>query len=94
MATIIGISGVSGSGKTTLTQALSNLLEATAIYWDEYYEISDSPEDYVAWYKAGKPDGLAAWKYPRLAATLGGRGTLRLISMKTICFHTINNENC
>lgn len=68
MSKIIGISGISGSGKTTLTQALVHRLNATAIFWDEYDEISESPDDYAAWYEAGKPEGLAAWKYPQLAA--------------------------
>lgn len=50
---IIGISGVSGSGKTTLTKKLSEELNATSLYWDEFDEISRSPDDYVEWYKAG-----------------------------------------
>lgn len=68
--TIIGISGIAGSGKSTLAKALVNKLEATLIAWDDYDGISVSPSDYVVWYESGQPEGLMAWKYPKLAETL------------------------
>ncbi len=50
---IIGISGVSGSGKTTLAKKLSEILNSTCLYWDDFDEISQSPDNYVEWYNAG-----------------------------------------
>lgn len=66
--TIIGISGISGAGKTTVTQALSKILPATTVFWDDFDEISTSPEDYVAWHASGQ--GNEVWDYPALATTL------------------------
>ncbi|MBM3632348.1 MAG: uridine kinase [Alphaproteobacteria bacterium] len=65
---IIGISGISGAGKTTVTQALSKVLNATAVFWDDFDEISTSPDDYVAWHNSGQ--GYETWDYPTLATTL------------------------
>lgn len=67
---IVAISGCSGSGKTTLAKELANTLKATLISWDDYDSISVSPKDYVKWHESGRPDGLAAWKYPHLATDL------------------------
>jgi uridine kinase len=65
---IIGISGVSGSGKTTLAKKLQQILHVTAIFWDDYDEISESPHDYVEWFKKSKD--YQAWRYDALANTL------------------------
>ncbi len=51
---IIGITGMSGSGKTTLVKALSDSINATAVYWDDFDAISKAPEDLVDWYHRGK----------------------------------------
>jgi uridine kinase len=67
---VVGISGISGSGKTVLTKLLAYQLNATAIYWDDFDEISRFPEDYVAWYDSGSPGGANAWDYPLLADTI------------------------
>lgn len=66
--TIIGISGISGAGKTTVAHALSKVLNATAVFWDDFDKISTSPDDYVAWHATGQ--GNDAWDYPALATTL------------------------
>lgn len=68
MTTIIGISGNSGAGKTTVTKQLSEKLRATAVFWDEYDDISSGPDDYVAWYENAQD--YRAWKYDDLANTL------------------------
>lgn len=68
MVTIIGISGISGAGTTTTTKALAKLSKSTALYWDDFDEISQGPDDYVEWlYKSGD---YADWQYPSLAQTL------------------------
>lgn len=67
-AIIIGISGISGAGKTTLTRELSKSLKTTALFWDDFDEISASPSDYVAWYASGQ--GREVWDYPALAHVL------------------------
>ena len=68
MPKIIGISGIGGSGKSTLTKALSKKLNATALYWDDFDEISESPSDYVKWYETSK--NYNDWKYDALADVL------------------------
>jgi uridine kinase/GNAT superfamily N-acetyltransferase len=65
---IIGFSGITGSGKTTLVKALSKKLEATAIHWDDFDDISKSPEDYVKWYHGSRD--YSEWEYPELAKVL------------------------
>ncbi|KAB8031028.1 AAA family ATPase [Fluviispira multicolorata] len=65
---VIGISGVSGSGKTTLTQKLSEGLNATKLFWDEFDEVSNSPDDYVEWYNSGR--NYDAFDYISLSQTL------------------------
>ena len=67
---VVGISGISGSGKTALTKLLAYNLNATAIFWDDFDDISKSPDDYVAWHESGRPGGAKAWEYPLLADTI------------------------
>ncbi len=67
---VVGISGISGSGKTALTKLLAYKLNATAIFWDDFDDVSTSPDDYVAWYESGSPGGANAWGYPLLADTI------------------------
>lgn len=68
MVQIIGISGISGAGTTTTTKALAQLFHATALYWDDFDDISQGPDDYVEWFhKSGDYDD---WKYPNLETTL------------------------
>lgn len=65
---IIGISGISGAGKTSLIKKLAESLQATTIFWDDYDEISEAPQDYVEWYHSSKD--YSKWIYPQLAASL------------------------
>lgn len=65
---VIAISGISGAGKSTLTSKLANTLKATALFWDEYDDISTGPEDYVKWYETSK--NYDDWVYDDLANTL------------------------
>lgn len=51
---VIGISGISGSGKTTLTKELALKLNTTSLYWDEFDDISKSPDDMASWQNQGK----------------------------------------
>jgi uridine kinase len=65
---VIGISGVSGAGKTTLTKYLSEKLNATSLFWDDFDEVSTSPDNYVEWfYRGGLYD---EFDYNKLAYTL------------------------
>jgi uridine kinase len=68
MAKILGISGISGAGTTTTTKALSHRLDVTALYWNDFDDISFGPEDYVEWYRTS--GDYADWKYPALENTL------------------------
>lgn len=65
---IIGVSGISGSGKSTLVKALSQQLQATSLFWDDFDEISIAPEDYVAWF--GRKGGYNEFNYQALAETI------------------------
>ena len=51
---IIGISGKTGAGKSTLSKLLANELPATLISWDDYDDISEEPNDFIAWYHHGQ----------------------------------------
>lgn len=68
MTKIIGISGVTGAGKTTLARALAKELNATLISWDDFDDISTSPDDYVDWYYRGQ--NYKEWDYAALAMVL------------------------
>lgn len=68
MVKVIGIAGISGAGKTTLVKKLAATLETTALFWDDFDSISQSPEDYVEWYKSSK--NYDDWKYDALVETL------------------------
>jgi uridine kinase/catechol 2,3-dioxygenase-like lactoylglutathione lyase family enzyme len=68
MAHIIGISGVSGAGKTVLTHALGQKLQSTVLHWDDFDDVSKSPEDYVDWYKRGQ--NYKEWDYKALSDVL------------------------
>ncbi len=65
---IIGISGISGAGKSTLIKRLAETLQATTIFWDDYDEISQAPEDYVEWFYSSKD--YNDWIYPKLVDSL------------------------
>lgn len=68
MSIIIGISGISGAGTTTITKALGAELSSTCLFWDDFDDISESPNDFVEWFNT---DGnYAAWKYPALEDVL------------------------
>jgi len=43
-------------------------MNATALCWDDFDDISSGPEDYVEWYH--KSGDYADWKYPALEHTL------------------------
>lgn len=51
---IIGISGKTGAGKSTPSKLLANELKATLISWDDYDDISEEPDDFIAWYNDGR----------------------------------------
>lgn len=67
---VVAISGIAGSGKTTIAKALAQKWNATAIYWDDFDELSSSPDDYVEWFESGCKEGGDAWRYPLLADVL------------------------
>lgn len=68
MNVIIGISGISGSGKSTLTKALSEHINASSLYWDDFDAISQSPNDYIDWFERG--EDYTEFSYEALAQSL------------------------
>lgn len=68
MVKIVGISGVGGAGKSVLTNALGNRLNATTLFWDDFDEISQDPNDYIEWYNTNRD--YSEWKYDALAEVL------------------------
>lgn len=75
MPIVIGISGISGAGTTTIAVALEKVFKATVVFWDDFDEISQGPDDYVKWFH--ESGNYADWHYPALEKTLqelrGGR---------------------
>lgn len=65
---IIGVSGISGAGKSSLIRRLADTLQSTTIFWDDYDEISQAPQDYVEWFYSSK--NYNKWVYPELVAAL------------------------
>jgi uridine kinase len=65
---VIGISGIAGAGKSTLVKHLSKILDATTLFFDDFDEISQGPEDYVKWYESSR--NYDDWVYDDLVATL------------------------
>lgn len=65
---VVGISGIAGAGKSTLIKQLCATLNTTALFWDDFDEISKAPKDYVKWYKTSRD--YNDWVYDDLAATL------------------------
>jgi uridine kinase len=51
---IIGISCKTGAGKSTIYKLLANELKATLISWDDYDDISQEPDDFIAWSHHGQ----------------------------------------
>ena len=68
MNTIVGISGMSGAGKTTLVTALSKKLKSAKLHWDDFDEVSISPNDYLNWYQKGQD--YDAFNYQEMATAL------------------------
>jgi uridine kinase len=68
MPKIIGLCGCSGSGKTTLVNQLGSTLDGTTLFWDDFDDISQAPDDYLAWYESGQD--YSAWHYDDLAQVL------------------------
>ncbi|HEX2549594.1 MAG TPA: AAA family ATPase [Gammaproteobacteria bacterium] len=68
MVKIIGITGIGGAGKSVLTNALAKALSATTLFWDNFDEISQDPEDYIKWYNTSRD--YSEWKYDALAEVL------------------------
>lgn len=86
---IIGISGKTGAGKTTLAHALASVLNASMVCWDDFDDISQSPDDYIDWYKRG--ENYSEWNYPALADTLQALKSKKPIIhpvLKTILYPT------
>lgn len=83
---IIGISGISGAGKSTLTKALASQLDASSLYWDDFDDISQSPNDYVDWFNRGK--NYTEFNYSDLAKSLcdlkQGKSIMHPVTRKTI----------
>lgn len=65
---IIGVSGISGAGKSSLIKKLAETLQGTSIFWDDYDDISQGPQDYVEWFYSSKDHN--DWIYPKLVDTL------------------------
>ncbi|OGT38615.1 MAG: hypothetical protein A3F11_00730 [Gammaproteobacteria bacterium RIFCSPHIGHO2_12_FULL_37_14] len=68
MVKIIGISGIGGAGKSVLTNALGEALDATMLFWDNFYEISQDPKNYIEWYSTTR--NYSEWKYDALVEVL------------------------
>ncbi|MBX9704030.1 MAG: AAA family ATPase, partial [Silvanigrellaceae bacterium] len=81
---IIGIMGISGAGKTTVTKKLAESLHSTVVFWDEFDDISTSPEDLIEWYKNSKD--YTAWNYQGLA------DTLNTLKQGNRAIHPVNHE--
>ncbi len=82
MAKIIGISGISGAGTTTITKALGKFYNASTIFWDDFDDISESPDDYVLWFNTSK--NYADWRYPALEKSLSALRNGRSIEHPTL----------
>jgi uridine kinase len=65
---VIGISGIAGAGKSTLVRKLEQTLHATTLFWDEYDDISQVPQDYVKWFQSSR--NYDDWVYTELENTL------------------------
>jgi uridine kinase len=65
---IIGISGISRAGKSSLINRLAKPLQATTIFWDDYDEISQAPQNYVEWFNSSK--NYDDWAYSALVTDL------------------------
>lgn len=68
MSIIIGFSGIPGAGKTALVKALSKKLTMLSLYWDDFDDVSMSPDDYFDWHNQGKD--YTAFNYSELANAL------------------------
>jgi uridine kinase len=65
---IIAVSAVSGGGKTTLVKSTADLLEGTALFFDDYASVSEYPPDIKKWVKDGAD--VNEWKTPAFAQDL------------------------
>lgn len=65
---IIAVSAVSGGGKTTLVKSTADLLEGTALFFDDYASVSEYPPDIKKWVEDGAD--VNEWKTPQFAQDL------------------------
>ena len=65
---IIAVSAVSGGGKTTLVKSIADLLEGTALFFDDYASVSEYPPDIKKWVEDGAD--VNEWKTPQFAQDL------------------------
>ena len=65
---VIAISSVSGGGKTTLVKRTVDLLQGTAIFFDDYASVSEYPSDIKKWVDDGAD--VNEWKTPQFARDL------------------------
>ena len=65
---IIAVSAVSGGGKTTLVKRTADLLEGTALFFDDYASVSEYPPDIKKWVENGAD--VNEWKTPQFAQDL------------------------
>jgi len=69
MAYVVAVSGVSGAGKTSVIQhALALLVEAVALYFDDYRAGSTYPPDLKEWIERGA--NVDEWQTPQFAEDL------------------------
>jgi uridine kinase len=65
---VVAVSSASGGGKTTLVRNAAKLLDATALYFDDYHSTSKRPTDMRKWIDEGAD--LNQWRTPQLALDL------------------------
>jgi uridine kinase len=69
MPLVIALSGISGAGKTSVIKRAVELLgDATALYFDDYRDVSTYPPDLREWAEQGAD--VDQWKTPQLARDL------------------------
>ncbi len=65
---VVAVSSASGGGKTTLVTGAAELLDATTLFFDDYRDVSEYPQDMKKWVADGAD--LNEWKTPKFAEDL------------------------